>query len=87
MTKWEYKLHTYCPWAGRCDALAPVDRRPLRKILAELGEEGWELVMKEDAGQCAGGGAHEELTFKRPLEIEASIPNTIRMLGLGSVTP
>ena len=68
MTKWEYKTHTYCPYAGECNTLIPVDRRPLREILAALGEEGWEFVMKEKAGQCPGGGAHEELTFKRPLE-------------------
>ncbi len=68
MTKWEYKTHTYCPYTGECLTVMPVDRRPLREILAALGEEGWEFVMKEKAGQCPGGGAHEELTFKRAIE-------------------
>ncbi len=68
MTKWEYKTHTYCPYRGECLTVMPVDRRPLREILAALGEEGWEFVMKEKVRQCPGGGAHEELTFKRPVE-------------------
>lgn len=67
MTKWEYKFHTYCPYAGKCLTVMPVDRRPLRFILAALGAEGWELVRIEKAGQCPGGGSHEELLFKRPV--------------------
>ncbi len=87
MTKWEYKLHTYCPYAGECNTLIPVDRRPLRMILANLGAEGWELVRIEKAGQCPGGGAHEELLLKRPIEERHDVSDAIRMLEFGAVAP